>query len=109
MITSIELQLKSGEMVDGVIANVNQVSDSLKGQLENAECQADIMDLSAGLSQAMVDVDKYQALMDMDTATLSSRVEELDTKKVSLTARKDMLNVLHTQREAERVRFESSM
>lgn len=67
------------------------------------------MDLSAGLSQAMVDVDKYQALMDMDTATLSSRVEELDTKKVSLTARKDMLNVLHTQREAERVRFESSM
>ena len=112
MITSIELQLKSGEMVDGVISNVNQVSDSLKSQLKNAEahydsqnaaCQADVMELSAGLSQAMVDVDKYQALMDMDSATLSSRVEELDTKRVSLDARRAMLEVLHTQRDAERV------
>ena len=44
----------------------------------------------------MVDVEKFHALMEMESATLSSRVEELSTKHVSLDARKAMLNVLHT-------------
>jgi len=42
------------------------------------------MELSSGLSQAMVDVEKYHALMEMDTATLESRADELGSKQTSL-------------------------
>lgn len=114
LVSTIQLQLESGEQVDGLISSMRGVVDGLKGQLADAQavadakhdsCDADLRELASGLTQAAADAFKFEGLSVFDSQTLASRQEELANKVRQLGDRQDMLDVLAAQRATEAERF----
>jgi hypothetical protein len=114
LVSTIQLQLESGEQVDGLITSMRGVVDGLKGQLADAQavadakhdsCDADLRELASGLTQAAADAFKFEGLSVFDSQTLASRQEELANKVRQLGDRQDMLDVLAAQRATEAERY----
>ena len=100
---TIELQMESGETVDGLITSMRAVQMGLKDQLSDAEgahdeakqsCDDDLRSLAAQLTQAGTDMAKFSVSSEFDQSTLASREEEMTNKKRELRDRKQMLQVL---------------
>jgi hypothetical protein len=68
-------------------------------------CDADMRELSSGMTQAMADAAKFEGLSSFDAATLASRQEELANKQREVGDRAAMLETLSSQREAEAERY----
>jgi len=110
LVSTIQLQLESGEQVDGLIDSMRGVVNGLKGQMADAQavaeakhdsCDADLRELAGGMTQAAADMGKFSGLSAFDAATLTTRREELANKQREVGDRKAMLDTLGAQRQKE--------